>query len=302
VTAGDGKQISNPFSTGGGGVTFETQVQASFAALMLAGGFAPCLPCWLIQKLLLQGRVRGYHTDDLIIITSEPDGSEVRKLLVQIKHSISLTEGNSTFGDVVRAAWLDFQNTELFARSRDAFALVTGPLNVTDTEDSRTLLEWARHSDSAEEFFTKVETAKFSSDGKRQKLKAFRIHADATAGSAVSKDELFHFLRHFHLLGYDFDVQSGVMHALLHSVIGRHAPANAAGVWAQVVQEIAFANQNAGTITKASFSEDLRTAFAQPALEVMPPAIASTLPPTKARAWNSPEFGAVLVVANLLVS
>lgn len=37
------KELSNPFSSGGGGVIFETHVQAAFAVLMLAGGYAPCL-------------------------------------------------------------------------------------------------------------------------------------------------------------------------------------------------------------------------------------------------------------------
>ena len=76
---GDGKQISNPFSTGGGGVNFEVQVQASFVALMLAEGFAPCLPCQPIQKIKLQGRFAGFDTDDLILFTG--DGPEARKLL-----------------------------------------------------------------------------------------------------------------------------------------------------------------------------------------------------------------------------
>lgn len=267
---------------------------------MLAGGFAPCLPCRPIQKLILQGKVHGFSTDDLIVFTSLPDGSELRKLLVQIKHSISLTEGNQTFGEVIAAAWLDFQETRLFSRDRDAFALVTGPLSATDIEDSRTILEWARHSAAADEFFTKVETAKFSSDAKRQKLKVFRVHVDAAANGTVSNEELFQFLRHFHLLGYDLDVRSGVMHAMLHSVISRHAPQSAASVWAQVVQETAYANQNAGTLTRNSFSVDLQDAFAPSSRESIPASIASAVPPSVARAWDSPEFGSALVVANLL--
>lgn len=267
---------------------------------MLAGGFAPCLPCRPIQKLILQGKVHGFSTDDLIVFTSLPDGSESRKLLVQIKHSISLTEGNQTFGEVIAAAWLDFQDTRLFSRDRDAFALVTGPLSATDIEDGRTILEWARHSAAADEFFTKVETAKFSSDAKRQKLKAFRVHADAAAKSTVSNEELFQLLRHFHLLGYDLDVRSGVMHAMLHSVIARHAPQSAGSVWAQVVQETAYANQNAGTLTRNSFSVDLQDAFAPASRESIPASIASAVPPSVARAWDGPEFGSALVVANLL--
>jgi hypothetical protein len=49
---GDSK-ISNPFSTGSGGAHFEAHVQASFVILMLAGGFAPCMPNWPIKKIKL---------------------------------------------------------------------------------------------------------------------------------------------------------------------------------------------------------------------------------------------------------
>ncbi|WP_177323563.1 hypothetical protein [Pseudomonas sp. GM55] len=40
----DLKAQSNPFSTGGGGVNFETRVQAAFAVALLAGWLAPALP------------------------------------------------------------------------------------------------------------------------------------------------------------------------------------------------------------------------------------------------------------------
>lgn len=51
-----GKQLSNPFSTGGGGLHFEAHVQASFVVLMLTGGFAPfafygCIICMFMDQL-----------------------------------------------------------------------------------------------------------------------------------------------------------------------------------------------------------------------------------------------------------
>src|SRR3972149_5244280 len=73
-----GKQLSNPFSTGGGGGLFEAHVQASFVALMLTGGFAQCLPCWPIKKIKLQGKYAGYDTDDLIVFVEKPDGEQTR--------------------------------------------------------------------------------------------------------------------------------------------------------------------------------------------------------------------------------
>ncbi|MGP1308772.1 MAG: hypothetical protein ACTS27_01070 [Phycisphaerales bacterium] len=249
----------------------------------------------------MQGRVQGYHTDDLIVYTANADGSEARKLLVQIKHAVAVTEGDEIFRQVIAAAWHDFHSSKHFKRNIDAIALVTGPLGSTDVSDTRTVLEWARHSASADEFFTKVETTKFSSEGKRKKLKAFQTQAAAAANRTVNNDEVFEFLRHFHLLGYDLDVRSGTMHALLHSVIGRHAPANAEATWARVVNEVASANQNAGTMTVETFSEDLRNAFTPAAHHTMPSTIAISLPPpTTARDWDTAEFGPALAVASLI--
>ena len=71
VTHDSTKKISNPFSTGGGGFQFESQVQASFVVLMLADGYAPCMPCWPISKIKLQGKFAGYSTDDLIVFVKK---------------------------------------------------------------------------------------------------------------------------------------------------------------------------------------------------------------------------------------
>jgi hypothetical protein len=60
--------ISNSFSTGGGGVHFEAHVQASFVALMLTGRHVPCLPCWPIAEIKLQGKIDGFDTGDLVYI------------------------------------------------------------------------------------------------------------------------------------------------------------------------------------------------------------------------------------------
>ena len=70
------KNLSNPFSTGGGGPHFEAHVQASFVALMLTGGYAPCLPCWPIAEIKLQGKIDGFDTDDLIVVVENANNKE----------------------------------------------------------------------------------------------------------------------------------------------------------------------------------------------------------------------------------
>jgi len=35
-------------------------------------GHAPCLPCWPIKEIKLQGKVDGFDTDDLIVFVQAP--------------------------------------------------------------------------------------------------------------------------------------------------------------------------------------------------------------------------------------
>ena len=75
------KQLSNPFSTGGGGPHFEAHIQAMFVTLMLTGGFAPCLPTWPIKKIKLQRKIDGYDTDDLVVFLEDPVSKQERNSL-----------------------------------------------------------------------------------------------------------------------------------------------------------------------------------------------------------------------------
>jgi hypothetical protein len=52
---------------------------------MLTGGYAPCLPCWPIAEIKLQGKIDGFDTDDLIVLVEENSTKERRKLLGQVK-------------------------------------------------------------------------------------------------------------------------------------------------------------------------------------------------------------------------
>lgn len=296
-----GKQLSNPFSTGGGGGIFEAHVQASFVALMLTGGFAPCLPCWSISKIKLQGKFDGYDTDDLIVFVEDPGSSQARKMLAQIKHSISITEKDKVFGEVILAAWNDFNNDAIFLSNNDVIALITGPLSATDVNDVRTILEWARHSENADEFIKKVVQTNFSSQGKQNKLQAFRTHLNnANGGNPVTDEILFEFLKHFHLLGYDLDIKAGVTLSLLHSLIGQHSSDNAQALWTRLVDEVQSANKNAGTITRESLPEDLRDVFKQRVYEVIPEAFSSAQSAPEKRNWNQHSYASDLAIANLL--
>ncbi|MHB1678130.1 MAG: hypothetical protein ACYCSS_11450 [Sulfuriferula sp.] len=291
--------LSNPYSTGGGGNHFEARVQASFVIFMLAGGFAPCLPCLPISKIKLQGKYAGYDTDDLIVFVKDSQGLEY-KMLAQVKHSITLTENNKIFREVIHAAWNDYNNPDIFTKNRDVIALITGPLSVTDVNDVRPILEWARHAESATEFFQNVDLANFSSDSKRKKLLAFRNTLNLADGNPVADEVFFDFMKHFHLLGYDLDIKSGVTLSLLHSLIGQYSPDNTQNLWARIVEEVQVANQNAGTITCETLPDDLKSIFKQRTPETIHPEFVSPNIKSTEIDWSKHAYASDLVIANLL--
>lgn len=257
------KQQSNPFSTEGGGVSFETRVQAAFTVLMLTGGVAPCLPSWPIIKINLQGKYAGFDTDDCVVFAQDSQTRRECKLLAQIKHAVSITERDQIFSEVILSAWKDFNNPNIFSEGTDAIALITGPLNSTDINNVRPLLEWARHCTDANEFISKVNTAKFSSEIKRKKLIAFKVHLKSANGGADVTDEiLWRFLKSFNLIGYDLDTATGSTLALLHALILQNSSEpQPDGAWSQIVTFVQDVNQNAGTITLNTIPESIRSCF-----------------------------------------
>lgn len=298
--AKNNKQLSSPFSTGGGGVHFEVRVQAFFVAFMLAKGSPPGLQTGPITKIKLQGRFAGYNTDDLIVFIGEASKNEHRKILGQIKHSISITEGNSTFQEIIQSAWKDFSNAEIFRKNRDILALITGPLSSTDTNDVRTILEWSRSAENPQEFFNKVELPNFSSQAKRKKLKAFKASLKkANGGNPVADEVCYQFLRHFYLLGYDLDARSGVAQSLIHSLIGQNSEDKAISVWSRLVEEVSNANKNAGTITPDTLPEDIKKAFKQqPFTQTQKELTEVQIKPEKMD-WNHSPYAADLALVNL---
>ena len=102
------------------------------------------------------------------------------------------------------------------------FAQLSGPLSASDIENVRVVLERARHSATFQEFLDKVNLAKFSSDAQREKCEAFRVQLKAAnKGVDVGDEQLWKFLKCFHLLGFDLDITSGVTLSLLNSHIAK---------------------------------------------------------------------------------
>lgn len=297
-----GKKMSNAFSTGGGGLHFEAHVQASFVALMLTEGFAPCLPCWPIDKIKLQGKSDGYDTDDMIVFLKGDKNYQNCKMLAQIKHSVTITENNEIFREVIQSAWNDYNNETLFKKNKDIIALIAGPLSKIDIENVRIVLDWTRKYENSEEFFRKVEMTRFSSAAKVKKLDAFRKQlTNANGGNPVAENELFEFLKHFHLLSYDLDIESGVVLSLFRSLIGHYTQEKTELIWSRLVDIVQSFNKCGGTITQENLPEDICESFQQRIPVSIPKEYLPSNEPDIID-WNLHEYASDLTIANMIGS
>jgi hypothetical protein len=253
------KEVSASFATGGGGHGFEARVQSTFAIFMLEAGKILDLPPLPIHSILLQAREKGYCIDDLVVLFGKND--PIAKLLCQVKHRISISKGNSEFAQVIRDAWEDFNNPQIFSPNKDFIALITGPLSATDIDHTRPLLEWAREIDSGDEYETKVKS-KSSSKEKENKLNVFREHLKAANNNIpLTSNQLLNFLKRFYLISIDLDIKSSMTKSLLHTIIGDSDAFESNAILAKIKDEIEYRNANGTSITISSFSEDIQSHF-----------------------------------------
>lgn len=256
------KKQSNPFSTGGGGVNFETRVQAAFAIALLTQSFVPCLSKNMRAKeLKFQNKYDGVNTEDFVLVASDSFGKESR-LYAQIKHEITISEiEDSVFGEVIKSGWKDFKSDD-FNPKVDSIALITGQLHKVDINNTLPILEWARYSSSSTDFIKKVNTVGFTSKTKLERLDRFRTQLTrANDGNSVSDDELWQFLKIFHLIGFDLDNEYSVVASLLCSLIECYTEESPSLVLSKIITWVQEFNQNAGVLTQNNISEEVNSLF-----------------------------------------
>lgn len=280
---------------------FEACVQASFVVLMLTGGYAPCLPCWPISKIKLQGKIDGFDTDDLIVYAKQKETKECCKLLAQVKYSISITKNSKIFSEVIQAAWNDFNNHEIFNKKKDHIALITGPISEADTRTVSWLLDQARHTSTPEEFYRNVEQANFSPSKSIEKLAAFEHHLKLANNNVdVDRGEVYSFLNHFHLLGYDLGREFGICLSLLHSHISQINPIDPSRVWYRVIEFVRTWGQDAGTITPEKLPDDLKETFKNAERLFIPQELSQAPPERQSIDWNNFTHMTDIALANLI--
>lgn len=259
------KKQSNPFSTGGGGVNFETRVQAAFALSLLTKSCVPCLSQDMRAiELKFQNKYDGVNTDDFVLVATDKVSNQ-SKLFAQIKREITISgAANSMFAEVINSAWKDFKNTD-FNIENDSIALITGPLPKLDVNNALPILEWAKYSSNSADFIKKSKTKGFTSEAKVAKLNIFRVQlTNANEGNEITDDELWCFLKAFQIISFDLDAKSSVVANLLCSLIQCYSDEIPSLVLSKLVTCVQEFNQNAGVLTQDNAPKEVKLLFGSP--------------------------------------
>lgn len=254
-------QISNPFSVGDGGGDFENKIQSLFVVLMLAGGSAPGLPGSRIHKIRFQARHFGFETDDNVVYVRDERRNSEAKLLVQVRHKISIAASDAAFEKALAAAWRDFHNPAVFNQSTDLIELVTGPLSSSDTDAGRVLFELGASAGNYSDYFDLVRKSRVVSDVARQKFEAMLDIIKRAGGNRDDERDIWEFMKHFRIIGSDLDIRTGLNESLIQALIIRVNPVESRKIWARIQQEVKEANKTAGTLRPETMAHDIRDAF-----------------------------------------
>ena len=131
----------------------------------------------------------------------------------QIKHSITATEKDKTFQEVICAAWNDF-NKEDFDRDRDRIALVTAQISNKAQQSLRFLHVEAIGAIDAEAFMERIDVPVFSNNDNQKMLVAIKECISLAKGCEPTNEEVWKFCKAFILLLFDMDCAESVNRAL----------------------------------------------------------------------------------------
>src|SRR5258708_34492760 len=147
------KRVASPVSTGGGGFDFERHVGGYVLAHLLLGSLPPGCGAGSVREVRFQRLYEGEPLDDLVVICDSLEGK--REFALQIKRDVVFGDSDRVFDETIRNCWVTFTSPQ-FSRGMDRFGIVLGLYSKEVDEHYVRVLEWARVSSTATDFWTRV--------------------------------------------------------------------------------------------------------------------------------------------------
>lgn len=242
------------FSKGGGGTNFEQYIQTAFLTTMLTKGNVPGINDSKIKEIALQATRLGYKTDDLFLRCSSHLGEH--RVVAQIKHEFSFTTNDETFHDVISQLWSDFSNQDIFNQNSDKLLIIKENLNKSESNNVKSLINWAKSKSSASDFFLEVRRI----NKKESALNVFKTVIEKVKGESISEEEIWSFFKCLELLAYDFGNHDSTHKAYFLSLIklskNTDSTLTEGEIWAQLYEFISLLNKDGGLISLDSLVKE----------------------------------------------
>jgi hypothetical protein len=254
--------LASPFSTGGGGETFEKLAGACTLATLLAREEFPGLDL-PVTKVRFQQRHTGHLLDDIVV---DGASSGVRRTLeIQVRHRSRLTASDPKFVELM-AVFLHTmrENPTAILNSTRRMGLLLDPGTPGwESMAELTKLAWA-HSDAAG-FHQAIATPGHTSKPVRDRLRhLMRAKAAADHTGEIEEDpELWMLLRGLRVLPWSLDESTGAHRTnainQLRRVLAGDDPARAPELFADLFKLVADLVPLAGGVTRMDLVDKLQS-------------------------------------------
>ncbi|MDD5279505.1 ATP-binding protein [Acidithiobacillus sp.] len=253
--------MTSPYASGGGGSFFEAPVLSYYLAALLCELPARGVLGNAVTGVRAQRGELGAPLDDLVLAGATDDGV-ITVLHLQIKNKISFTFGNAKWIDVLQRAWDTF-TADGFDGTRMRFGVGIGRYSARADDEYQPVLSWARYSDSADDFFLRIEKQDFSSSEKIAFVRTIRETLMAHAGRAVSNDELWNFLKCFVIIHFDFQNfevsrDAEAVRDRLRTLFTDALERRAAELWDHLITQASRFIPVAGSLDRATLRQRIR--------------------------------------------
>ena len=210
--------MAGPYGTGGGGFRFEDRVASYYLASILTETPARGLLGEYPISIGSQRADLGEPLDDLMI-EGRGIAGETTRLKLQLKSQISFTRSNAEWADCVRRSW-DTAFTQGFDPATDRVGVAVATLSARADAHYRTVLTWARNSQSGADFMRRITLKDFSHQLRGAFVDDVRHIIRAHIATDPTDEDLWRLLRSFVILHFDFnaDASSGDENAAIATI------------------------------------------------------------------------------------
>jgi len=255
--------MASPYSTGGGGVHFESRVVAYYLAATLTEAPARAVPGLHVTHVLTQRAAFGEPLDDVIVSGISEEGRPT-KLSLQVKSTLTFTENDDEWVAVLAQAWATF-TSGTFDAARNRVGVAISSYNARADKYYQSVLAWAAHSPSGQDFVQRITRKDFSHADQRSFVTTTRKILSVHAGTTIDDDTLWRFLCVFRILHFDFDTEDASRDAASALDRIRHClpleqRGQAAAIWSHLITEAGAITPVGGGATRASLAAILQNA------------------------------------------